>query len=83
MQGSDIPETPLPLSQLVHDLNQPLSAISTYAHAGKHLLDNGHTDPARLKELFAKIATQSTRATVLSHELGKAIKAMSPGPEAT
>jgi phosphoglycerate-specific signal transduction histidine kinase len=76
MQEQEQPETSAPLSQLVHDLNQPLSAISTYAHAGKHLVDNGIHDPQRLKELFGKIATQCGRATLLSHQLGKAVKAL-------
>jgi phosphoglycerate-specific signal transduction histidine kinase len=81
MQGPEQTDTPLSLSRLVHDLNQPLSAISTYAHTGKHLIDNGMTNPAHLKELFEKIALQCTRATVLSRELGKAAKATPPGKD--
>jgi C4-dicarboxylate-specific signal transduction histidine kinase len=83
MQEQEQPETSAPpLSQLVHDLNQPLSAISTYAHAGKHLIDNGIHDPQRLKELFGKIATQCGRATTLSHQLGKAVKTLPAEKEA-
>lgn len=57
------------LSRLFHDLNQPLSAINNYAQAGTHLIDNGLGDPERLKELFAKIAAQSSRAATLAQEL--------------
>jgi phosphoglycerate-specific signal transduction histidine kinase len=81
MQGLEQADVPAPLSRLVHDLNQPLSAISTYAHTGKHLIDNGVTDPAQLKELFEKIALQCTRATALSRELGKALQPMPPGKD--
>ena len=64
-----------PVAQLLHDLNQPLSAISTYAQAGVQLIDNGMADTARLKDLFGKIAAQCARANALSQELGKAAAA--------
>ncbi len=81
MQGREQPDQSASLSQLVHDLNQPLSAVSTYAQAGIHMIDNGLADTARLKELFGKIATQCGRATALSQELGKAVKAPFSGQE--
>ena len=55
---------------LLHQLNQPLTAISNYARAGSQLIESGMADTARLKELFEKIATQSGRTTALSQELG-------------
>jgi two-component system sensor kinase FixL len=58
------------LRQLLHQYNQPLTAISNYAQAGRQLIDQGRHDPARLRELFEKIAQQSQRANALSHELG-------------
>lgn len=57
------------LSRLFHDLNQPLSAIGTYAQAGMQLIDNDLADSARLRELFGKIAAQGARATALAQEL--------------
>lgn len=69
-----------PLSRLLHDLNQPLSAISSYAQAAIQLIDNHLADEARLKELFTKIAAQSTRATALSQEMSKALAHDAPRP---
>jgi C4-dicarboxylate-specific signal transduction histidine kinase len=63
------------VAQLLHDLNQPLSAVNTYAQAGMQLIDNGMDDTARLKELFGKIAAQAARATALGQEIGKAVAA--------
>jgi C4-dicarboxylate-specific signal transduction histidine kinase len=68
MQGRS-PES----AQLLHDLNQPLSAINTYAQAGLQLIEKDLADPARLKDLFSKIAQQCARATVLSKELRQSL----------
>lgn len=59
-------------SQLLHDLNQPLSAITNYAQAGSHLIANGAVDTERLKSLFDKIVQQSSRAASISQDLRKA-----------
>jgi hypothetical protein len=67
--------------RLLHQLNQPLTAISNYARAGIQLIDNGMTDAARMKELFEKIATQSGRTTALSQDLGAAITKLVQGEE--
>ncbi|MDY6982568.1 MAG: histidine kinase dimerization/phospho-acceptor domain-containing protein [Pseudomonadota bacterium] len=64
-QGSLLAE----ISTLLHDLNQPLSAITNYAQAGSHLIANGAADTERLKGLFDKIAAQSARAAAISQEL--------------
>ena len=67
MQGRN-PET---ATQLLHDLNQPLSAINTYAQAGIQLIEKDLADAARLKDLFGKIAQQCARATILGKELSQ------------
>jgi C4-dicarboxylate-specific signal transduction histidine kinase len=73
-QDNQNPATDGPaLSRLLHDLNQPLSAINNYAQAAIQLIDNRLADEARLKELFTKIAAQSTRATALSQEMSKTL----------
>lgn len=59
-------------SRLLHDLNQPLSAITNYAQAGSHLIANGAVDTERLKSLFDKIVQQSSRAAAISQEMRKA-----------
>lgn len=61
------------LRHLLHQFNQPLTAIGNYAQAGCHLIDNGNPDPARLREIFEKIARQSSRSIALSEELGAAL----------
>ncbi|MDR0780355.1 MAG: hypothetical protein LBF16_06630 [Pseudomonadales bacterium] len=64
--------------RLLHDLNQPLTAIGNYAQAACQLLDQGVHDPARLRTLFEKIAQQGQRASALTHELGKTLAASIP-----
>lgn len=60
-------------SEILHELNQPLTAIGNYAQAGSTLLANGSQDSERLnerlKELFDKIAEQSTRSFEISRKL--------------
>lgn len=75
------PDRPALLSQLVHDLNQPLSAIANYAQAASQLIDKGMTDPARLQQLFEKIASQCDRATALSQEIGNVAKTPPTGKD--
>ena len=47
---------------LAHEINQPLSAITTYADAGKRLLGNEDEASPELEELCQKIAHQARRA---------------------
>jgi hypothetical protein len=67
--------------RLLHDFNQPLTAIGNYAQAGSQLIDKGLSDTARLKELFEKIALQCGRTNTLSQELRKAVSELLPGEE--
>lgn len=60
------------MSRLLHDLNQPLSAITNYAQAGSHLSAGGSASPEQLRGLFDKIVEQSRRAGAISQELRKA-----------
>jgi len=66
------------VNKLLHDLNQPLTAISNYAQTGSLMLANGEVDPVRLKELFGKITEQCNRTNLLSQELGKAVTEIMP-----
>ena len=47
---------------IAHELNQPLTAIGTYANAGKRRIDSDDLDRDKLKELFEKISASSLRA---------------------
>jgi C4-dicarboxylate-specific signal transduction histidine kinase len=60
------------LRRLLHQLNQPLTAIGNYAEAGRQLIDQGMCDHERLQQLFEKITVQSSRASAIAQELGSA-----------
>ena len=47
---------------IAHELNQPLSAITTYAHAGQRMLGAPEPDLAQLSEALEQIAAQGLRA---------------------
>lgn len=65
-------------NEILHDLNQPLTAINNYALAGSSMLASGNADLARLRELFDKIAEQSLRTVELSRELRDFDRALPP-----
>lgn len=47
---------------IAHEVNQPLGAISNYAHASRILIERGKADPAKLEELLSKVGEQAQRA---------------------
>jgi len=57
------------LNKILHQLNQPLTAISNYAHAGRTMLNNYDFDRELLLGLFEKISDQAARSTIISKEL--------------
>lgn len=59
--------------RLIHEFSQPLTAISNYAQAGRHLIDKGLGDTERLRELFDKIVTQCTRTFIINRALSEVI----------
>ncbi|HSW11903.1 MAG TPA: PAS domain S-box protein [Solimonas sp.] len=50
------------VSGIAHEVNQPLTAIATYASACKRLLLSGQAQPQELAEVLDKISTQAERA---------------------
>lgn len=66
------------ITQILHQLNQPLTAIHNYAQTGSYMLENGLQDPQQLKELFNKITAQSDRCVQLSRNLQACIDAHGP-----
>jgi len=54
---------------VAHELNQPLTAISNYAHACERLLSRPHTDPEDLREALRQIAAQTARAADILRRL--------------
>jgi len=49
-------------SSLAHELNQPLTAISSYAAGSLNLIDSGRTDLAEIRAVLAKTQAQAQRA---------------------
>lgn len=61
---------------LAHEINQPLTAIATYAQAAIRLMDApGGSDPADLRDAFSQIVTQSLRAGEVIRRLRAFVKA--------
>jgi two-component system sensor kinase FixL len=59
---------------IAHEINQPLSAIATYAQAGKRLLQRETPDVAMLAEICVKIDDQARRAGQVIDNLRKFIR---------
>jgi two-component system sensor kinase FixL len=59
---------------IAHEINQPLSAIATYAQAGKRVLERPHPDIAMLTEICRKIDDQARRAGQVIDNLRKFIR---------
>ncbi len=49
-------------ASIAHEINQPLTAVATYAHAGKRLLDSGRADLADISNTLEQIGQQAQRA---------------------
>lgn len=54
---------------LAHELNQPLAAITNYAHSLARRLDSGRYTPAILAEASREIAAQAERAGGIVHRI--------------
>lgn len=59
---------------IAHEINQPLSAIATYAQAGKRVLQRGPPDLRMLEDVCAKIDDQARRAGQVIDNLRKFIR---------
>jgi len=55
----------LTTSTIAHEVNQPLAAIVSFAHACQRLLDRGSPDPALLHDTLGQIAEQGKRASAI------------------
>jgi two-component system sensor kinase FixL len=63
------------LATLVHELNQPLTAILSNAQAAQRLLANQTPDyPAAMHDILADIVADNKRAVDLVKKLTQAIK---------
>lgn len=62
---------------IAHEINQPLTAITTYANAGIRRASEDHVDVNKLKELFHKITDSAHRAGDVILRLRKMLKPQS------
>ncbi|HTZ76424.1 MAG TPA: MASE4 domain-containing protein [Stellaceae bacterium] len=60
------------VSALVHEVNQPLTAVGNYIHAGQRLTELGEAAKARMT--LAKAAEQATRVTQIIQRLRDFVK---------
>jgi two-component system sensor histidine kinase TtrS len=61
-------------SGIAHEINQPLTAISTNAQASIRLLESNHPDTALCVEVMDRIATQATRAGEVIRQLRRFVR---------
>jgi len=54
---------------IAHELNQPLTAISSYADVALYMLRNGNQNPQKLSDVIEKCALQAQRAGQVIREL--------------
>jgi two-component system sensor kinase FixL len=56
-------------SSIAHEVNQPLTAVATYAQACRRLLDAGMTDSTELLDVLQRISDEAQRAGDIIHHL--------------
>ena len=56
-------------SSIAHEVNQPLTAVATYAQAGRRLLEAGMIDAPELLEVLGRISDEAIRAGDIIHRL--------------
>ena len=59
---------------LAHELNQPLSAIVSNAHAGMRFIDSGKCDPQMLREILVDVEADGRRADNIIRNVRSTIK---------
>jgi PAS domain S-box-containing protein len=64
-------------SGIAHEVNQPLSAISSYAQASLNLIDNENPDLVKLTEILYKTQQQALRAGQIIHRMREFVKSHS------
>ena len=65
-----MPDSPAVLATLVHELNQPLTAILSNAQAAQRFLASEPVDLKELREILCDIITDDKRAAVIVRRIG-------------
>ncbi|HUN98615.1 MAG TPA: PAS domain S-box protein [Bradyrhizobium sp.] len=56
-------------STMAHELNQPLTAVTNYLEAARHLISTGMAPPERISDLMEKAVAQAQRAGEVIRQL--------------
>jgi len=56
-------------SSIAHEVNQPLTAIATFAQAGRRLVESGHMEAPEIIEVLERIGDEALRAGDIIHRL--------------
>ena len=70
-----MPESPSVLAALVHELNQPLTAILSNAQAAQRFLASDPVDLEELREILSDIVTDDKRAAGIVRRIGAMLQA--------
>ena len=70
-----MPESPPVLAALVHELNQPLTAILSNAQAAQRFLASDPVDLEELREILSDIVTDDKRAAGIVRRIGAMLQA--------
>ncbi len=65
-------------STLAHELNQPLSSITSYATGMMNLMEQGEPDPNMMRDATAKLAHQAARAGLIIHHIQALVRKRPP-----
>ena len=63
---------------IAHELNQPLSAINTYAAVSQKMLNSDGNQQQKLSEIMEAIGTQAMRASAIIRRLRQFVKKQAP-----
>ena len=65
-------------SGMAHELNQPLTAITTYAQACRRMIDSGDADPAKIRDAAGEIAAQAMRGGEIIRRMRGFVRKQAP-----
>ena len=69
-----MPDSPAVLAALVHELNQPLTAILSNAQAAQRFLASDPVDLNELREILSDIVTDDKRAAIIARRIGAVLQ---------
>jgi C4-dicarboxylate-specific signal transduction histidine kinase len=61
-------------SSIAHEVNQPLTAVATYAQAGKRMVETGMLEAPEVLEILERIGEEALRAGDIIHRLRGMVK---------